>query len=47
MAKRKETIQELTPQEERKLMQLERREAEIKRQQERRGKREDKRRQSY
>jgi hypothetical protein len=47
VAKRKETIQELTPQEERKLMQLERREAEIKRQQERRGKREDKRRQSY
>lgn len=47
MAKRKEIIQELTPQEERKLMQLERREAEIERQQERRSKRQGKRRQSY
>ena len=47
MAKRKEIIQELTPQEECKLMQLERREAEIERQQERRSKRQDKRRQSY
>lgn len=47
MAKRKDIIQELTPQEERKLMQLERREALMERQLDRRSKRQDKRRQSY
>ena len=47
MAKRKEVVKELTPQEGRKLMQLKRREAEIERQQDRRSKRQDKRRQSY
>lgn len=47
MAKRKEIVKELTPQEERKLLQLERREADMGRQQDRRSKRQDKRKQFY